>query len=295
MGGVPQPSQGIEAVFNQLFHGMEFIHHALADRRGCGQGLGLACGGRFGRRGGNIHGNTLCQRGRAGTLWCGRCWRWQGLWGTLCCLVPAAQHAFAHIVLERKRAHGQLLRIFFHFAGYFLVAGGGAGAAWCCLQLVGRRGGAPVQAGQGVLGGGHYFHTVFGGTVGQDQCALAKGQSGLGQGFTGGCCGKALDVHGVAPRRIGPMRMVWVSGISLWASTCRRGATRRTRREIAPRIGSGTSRQAGTPISSCFNAVSAAVRVSMSATPGSSAGPEALPKACTSSRSRLGSIAMTLS
>ena len=63
------------------------------------------------------------------------------------------------------------------------------------------------------------------------------------------------------------------------------GATRRTRREMALRIWSGTSRQAGKPISSCFRATSAAFWVRMSATPGSSADQAALPKACTKRRS----------
>ncbi len=91
------------------------------------------------------------------------------------------------------------------------------------------------------------------------------------------------------------MRIEWVSGISLWPSTFRRGAARFSSRAIGARIRSGTSRQAGTPRSSWRSAVSAALRVSVSATPGSSAAPCGLVSACVTRRSRSGSSAITSS
>ena len=57
-----------------------------------------------------------------------------------------------------------------------------------------------------------------------------------------------------------PMRIEWVSGISLWLNTRSRGAARRSRRAIGTRIRSGTSRQAGSPRSSWRLAEAAALR-----------------------------------
>ena len=95
---------------------------------------------------------------------------------------------------------------------------------------------------------------------------------------------------------IEPMRIEWVSGISLCASTFRRGAARLSSRAIGARIRSGTSRQAGMAevfLAAC--AVSAALRVSVSATPGSSAAPCGEFRACVTRRSSSGSSAMTSS
>ena len=92
-----------------------------------------------------------------------------------------------------------------------------------------------------------------------------------------------------------PMRIEWVSGISLCASTFRRGAARLSRRDSGARSASGTSRQAGVPLSSWRRAESAAWRLIVSATPGSSTAPCGEVSACATMRSSSGSRAMTSS
>src|SRR5690606_3006743 len=133
-----------------------------------------------------------------------------------------------------------------------------------------RLGGA-AQRGQAFFGRSHHLEALVGGAGGENDGALAKGVAGLGHRLARGRCGESLDVHAASSPRIGPIRLGWGSGISLWASTWRRGAARRNRRAMALRMASGTSRQAGTPFSSCWLAMSDADLLSISATPGSSA------------------------
>ena len=217
--------------------------------------------------------------------------RWQCLAAVNAILMATAQHAFTHIVLKRQRAHGQLLYVLLHrmlsqlFRGLdcgllcpglallrLLVAGlhmlqrtlrslragflAQAAAFFCGATIQGvlqRRAAwqTCIHILQGFFGRGHDFHAARGLTVGENQRAIAKDHARLGQSLTGGRGVKAFDIHAVAPLRIGPMRMVCVSGISLCESTCRRGATRRSSLASELRIASGTSRQAGRPSSSC--------------------------------------------
>ena len=107
-----QPSQRVEAVFDQILHGVQLIDDALGDR--CGSRLG--CSGLannlngFGRVGWHLSGRLVSPKGAA-TFLCRR----------LCRLMAFAQHTFAYIVLKRQRAHRQLGYIIFDFGRNFLV------------------------------------------------------------------------------------------------------------------------------------------------------------------------------
>ena len=223
-----QPGEGVEAVLNQRFHGMQLVHNAL--RHGWRLGLNRRCGWPRCRRA-NRCGPELGQWLGFKHLGCGaggghlgacRNRRWRlNPWGAGRRaghgFVPAAQHAFAHIVLKRQGAHGQLRCVVFHLASGLGRGRRGLALRGLVFAAVGQV--RLVQRIQGVFARGQHFHAGGGGAVGQNQGALTKGEPCLGQCFARRGCNKALDVHDAAPLRIGPMRMLCDSGISLWAST----------------------------------------------------------------------------
>ena len=123
-----QPGQGVEAVLNQCFHGVQLVHQAIRqlgrgyDDDGCwcfrltrwggldrrwhlrAASFGWGCGGsRRRRRCAEFGAGFGVAAARAVAVLFGG----QGLG-------PAAQHAFAHIVLERQCAHRQLGGIVLH-------------------------------------------------------------------------------------------------------------------------------------------------------------------------------------
>src|SRR5664280_683629 len=195
------------------------------------------------------------------------------------------QHPVAHVVLEGQRAHlhpldvlGDAGRLQRELAAGLACRQGGHLADF--LHRLGRHR-QHLDAGARGLGREH---------DGVDAERLAN----LAKGFARCARGETFDVHAAAPM-IEPIRMEWVSGISLCESTFNRGAARLRRRAIGARMRSGTSRQAGWPRSSWRLAESTARRVSVSAMPGSSAAPCGELSACVTMRSSSGSSAMTSS
>src|SRR5690606_31549884 len=101
--------------------------------------------------------------------------------------------------------------------------------------------------------------------VAQDHRILAQARLDPGQGIARGRAEESLRSHCASPMIL-PIRMVWVSGISEWASTRRRGAAFFISLAIGCRIASGTSNAPGMPRPSCSSHAAAAERTTKSAT-----------------------------
>ena len=203
--------------------------------------------------------------------------------------MAALEHAFAHVVLERQRAHLQLLDVVLD-AGVERRLDAGSprcGAArWRCDRRLARCRAALRRAARLGVGAGPCVRAAarfrapspaprrLRRRAGWTSRRRRRRRPGLDQrqGVARGARCESFEVHAVLPM-IEPMRIEWVSGISLWPSTFRRGAARRSSRAIGARIRSGTSRQAGWPRSSCGARCRRRCGVSVSATPGSSAAP----------------------
>jgi hypothetical protein len=125
--------------------------------------------------------------------------------------LAALEHAFAHIVLKRQRAHRELGHIVFDRLHRVHEIGASVAARRCGGSRLGLR----ITLDLAHAFGGHRKHldAVGARLGGKHHRVFAQGLADKDQGITRSTRSESADVHAFAPM-IDPMRIEWVSGIS---------------------------------------------------------------------------------
>jgi hypothetical protein len=131
--------------------------------------------------------------------------------------LAALEHAFAHVVLERQRAHGELLDVLLHFFG-----GGDRRALHSGLGRGRRAGGGRGRCSDALdvlhalRSHGQHFHAFWAGFGGQHHCIVAELLPHQDQGIARCFRAESFDVQAVLPM-VAAMRFgSWLSASSVW-------------------------------------------------------------------------------